>query len=143
MQSVVHGTPHVGIPQNMEGSPLTSLLLDPHHQPSASTFRNLSRPSTQSRYRPARGQPVADTIEDEEENAGENHTQPITSSGGMADDSNLGDSWKVNQAGSVEDDEDEDNDVTKVAGEKGTGVLGLIAQFQKAHAEGRGAGVNM
>lgn len=139
-------------------SPVQSMLLDPHHQPSASGFRSLHRPTTAtgtttlSRYRPAR-HPLTDTIrdEDEEEDEGDtperreamSATRNLTteSSGGVTTDgSNLDESWKMKFAGDVDSDEDEEKDGEEdvKAVVEGAGVLGLIHQFQKVSNEGRG-----
>ncbi|KAK2802587.1 autophagy protein atg9 [Onygenales sp. PD_10] len=127
-------------------SPLPSILLDPHHQPSTSGFRSVHRNATQSRYRPSRQtHPMTDTIRDEDEKP------PNTGLGGLAqepsnlttessvpatDDSHMEESWRMNLAGEVEGDTDEE-DIQDVVG--GGGVLGLIHQFQKVNNEGRGA----
>ncbi|KAK2768682.1 autophagy protein atg9 [Arachnomyces sp. PD_36] len=137
-------------------SPVQSMLLDPHHQPSASGFRSVHRPTTaQSRYRPAR-HPLTDTIRDEDEEeedddnsprrgAGMTATRNITaeSSGGVTTDgSNLEESWKMKFAGDVDSDEDggRDGEEDVKAVVEGAGVLGLIHQFQKVSNEGRGVG---
>lgn len=129
------GTPRF-LAQN-SGSPLQSLLLDPHHQPSASGLGaspQALRPRTglgmQSVIKGHRRtlNPPADVAEDEE------IQQKVVSSHG-ADQSrvDLG-SWKYEAEG--EDDvESEDDDVQALAGE-GVGVLGLIKQFQKAQGDG-------
>lgn len=60
------------------------------------------------------------------------------SSGGIGtDESNLGDSWRMNPLGREDGAEDgnEGEDVDDIAG--GAGVLGLIQQFQKANTDGR------
>lgn len=144
-------------------SPVQSMLLDPHHQPSASGFRSLHRPTTtagttHSRYRPAR-HPLTDTIRDEDEEEEDDddddvagrHREAMTttrnltteSSGGVTTDgSNLEESWKMKFAGDVDSDGDGDEggdgeeDVRAVV--EGAGVLGLIHQFQKVSNEGRG-----
>jgi autophagy-related protein 9 len=67
--------------------------------------------------------------------------QPVagTSSGGAAtDDSNLGDSWRMNPLARDEEgtgEAAEGENIDAIAG--GAGVLGLIQQFQKANTEGR------
>ena len=62
----------------------------------------------------------------------------------MEGDNNLGDSWKMTRGGITDDDDGSKTaDVGNAAGDKGTGVLGLLYQFQKAQMEGRGAGVNI
>jgi len=128
-------------------SPMPSILLDPHHQPSTSGFRTLSRPSTQSRFRQG-GRPLTNPIEDEEEEEAAlpeaaHQSEGITSSEGIANDSNLGESWKMTRAGAVEEDDDGVEGVREVGAEQGAGVLGLIYQFQRAQTEGRGTGVNI
>jgi autophagy-related protein 9 len=133
-------------------SPLPSILLDPHHQPSTSGFRSLSRTVAQSRYRAARPtHPMTDTIQDEDEPPTDDPpvllTQPsnvtAASSGGITtDDSHLEESWRMNLAKDLDDDEDgEREDVQAVVG--GAGVLGLIHQFQRVSNEGRGRGVGI
>jgi autophagy-related protein 9 len=137
-------------------SPLQSMLLDPRHQPSASGFRSVHRPTpapgTQSRYRSTR-HPLTDTIRDEDEEEEDSGratamttTRNITteSSGGVTTDgSNLEESWKMKFAGDVDSDEDEsgdgEEDVKAVV--EGAGVLGLIHQFQKVSNEGGRGGV--
>lgn len=90
---------------------LTSTVLDPHHQPSASTFRSSPRHGPQGRYRPMSDQ--APRIEEE---------------------STLGDSWRTSKLAQGDDDEEDE----APAGNQG-GVLQLLRQFSKAQAEGRGA----
>lgn len=123
-------------------SPAPSMLLDPHHQPSASGFRSTAR-SVYPRHRASRPPfPVSDTIEDDDESpAGERHgrsTQPTASTGGAGtSESNLGDSWRMNLMGNADGNRaDEGEDVDAITG--GAGVLGLIQQFQKANSGGRG-----
>lgn len=143
-------------------SPVQSMLLDPHHQPSASGFGSLHRSTTatgnpQSRYRQAR-RPLTDTIRDEDEEADDEDndndndaagrreamatTRNLTteSSHATTDGSNLEESWKMKFAGDVDSDEEEgrggEDDVKAVV--EGAGVLGLIHQFQKVSNEGRG-----
>ncbi|KAI9932774.1 hypothetical protein ASPWEDRAFT_47201 [Aspergillus wentii DTO 134E9] len=132
-------------------SPAPSMLLDPHHQPSASGFRSVNRGTPYSRYRPARPPlGVSDPIEDDDESHSRDVRSPPTgqpsqaaggSSGGVGNsDSNLGDSWRVNMMDHLEEDEDHNGErgenVEAIAG--GAGVLGLIQQFQKASNTGRG-----
>lgn len=130
-------------------SPLPSMLLDPHHQPSASGFHTVNRAPTQSRYRPPRpSHPKSDTIEDDELAADASRataTQPthptVVSSGGVGtSESNLEESWRINLAGEVDESDtpEERENVEAIVG--GAGVLGLIQQFQKVSSEGRGKG---
>ncbi|KAG5297220.1 autophagy protein Apg9 [Histoplasma ohiense] len=128
-------------------SPLPSVLLDPHHQPSASGFRSFNRNVAQSRYRPSRQtHPINDTIRDEDEpsttsqiipHLNKQHSHITTESSG-ADDSRMEESWRMNLAdGDGETDEEAEN-VQDVIG--GAGVLGLIHQFQKVSNDGRSGG---
>lgn len=145
-------------------SPMPSMLLDPHHQPSTSGFG-----AKASRYRPGTGTAnrhnlTSDTIADEDEDVGLGPSGGTGSSG--ADD--LTGSWKManddsghhhrhrrsaSQGGTpgaggagqgMEDTDDEEEDVKAVV--EGAGVLGLITQFQKVRHEGRvggGGGVEL
>lgn len=121
---------------NEISSPLMSILLDPHHQPTASGFdQSYSNPQGRRREgRPHRIPKAAALDEDGEgePDVRERPRQDVESSG----DGNLG-SWKMEQdyAGS-----EEEEDVDTVIAAKGAGgVLGMIRQFQKAQVEGRGA----
>ncbi|PGH26567.1 hypothetical protein AJ80_01696 [Polytolypa hystricis UAMH7299] len=131
----------------VHNSPLPSMLLDPHHQPSASGFRSLNRPLAQSRYRPHRApHNLGDTILDEDEipspPAGlvEQPSNATTASSAAAatDDGHMEESWRMSLAADVDDDEEVEQ-VKDVVG--GPGVLGLIHQFQKVGNEGLGGGV--
>lgn len=126
-------------------SPLPSMLLDPHHQPSASGFRTVAQDRGQGRFRTTR-QPsdtLADVAESEDtsqvqaqaDRRGEDSTGAVATS-----DGNLEGSWRMNLAGETDDSDggDEDNDVEAVV--KKAGVLGLIHQFQKAGTEARAGG---
>lgn len=103
--------------------PMSSMLLDPHHHPSASALRASPRTASHGRYRsalpnvaspPRAGQPGS-RIEEESE---------------------IGESWRTSRL--AQDDEDEDEGPGAARG----GVLQLLQQFSKA-AEGRGAGVGV
>lgn len=124
-------------------SPVPSMLLDPHHQPTTMSRINAHRPS----YRSSRAPVISDPIADEDESAatdappapraaGQN---TATSSGGgveVTSESNLGDSWRMNLVGSGEDEDEEGENVDNIV--EGPGVLGLIQQFQKVNHDGRG-----
>ncbi|KAF2083763.1 autophagy protein Apg9 [Saccharata proteae CBS 121410] len=101
-------------------SPMQSVLLDPHHQPPASTFRKSPLQAAQTRYRSSRHRLTNPDELEEEAEAGK-------------DESNLGDSWLQNASSGNADDND--------AELKDAGVLGLLHQFQKAQTEGRVPGV--
>ena len=123
-------------------SPMTSILLDPQHQPIASNVRHFQSGNAQSRLRMSR-KPHMDLVEgDQEEEEDLERQEHVAESGGdVIDDSNLGDSWKTTRAGAVDEGTDTDGQTT--LGDKGPGVLGLVYQFSKAQTEGRGTGVNI
>ena len=123
-------------------SPMTSILLDPQNQPLSSTLKHMHKAGAQSRLRLSR-QPVTDLIEDDEAVDTATQGQPDANAvEGVNYDSKLGESWKTTQAGTMDDEDDED-DTRALSGDKGPGVLGLVYQFSKAQTEGRGTGVNI
>ena len=139
-QSLYRPTPRFAPPAS-HSSPMTSLLLDPQHQPNAAGIRSQRKIATQNRLRTSQ-KPLEDPIEDEEEASAENNGQSggDVSEGGVGE-SNLGESWKTTRAGTREEDGEEDAEAIKY--ERGPGVLGLVYQFSKAQTEGRGAGVSI
>ena len=129
-------------PLGDQQSPVTSILLDPQHQPLPAARKQSHRFGAQSRLRVSR-QPTVDLIEDDEERHIETNEQSsMEGITGAVYDSNLGESWKTTQAGNVDEDNGEEG-TQAVKGDKGPGVLGLVYQFSKAQTEGRGAGVNI
>jgi autophagy-related protein 9 len=140
-------------------SPAPSLLLDPHHQPSTSGFRPTGRSAPYQRSRLSRSRhPMAGPIEDDgapsSQEARDSRSAAAVgaSSSGVGvgtgtDESNLGDSWRMNPLGKEGDDEDEGHEgdeaenLDALAG--GAGVLGLIQQFQKANNDGRRTAVGI
>ncbi|KAL3479528.1 autophagy protein Apg9-domain-containing protein [Aspergillus californicus] len=141
------GAPGVGD----AGSPAPSLLLDPHHQPSTSGFRSVNRITPHQRYRPPRplAPPLSESISVDNGASvtatrsphSRSRTRPLHTASGSSgpvgtDDSNLGDSWRMNLVdGEDDEDESEEENVEAIAG--GAGVLGLIQQFQKASKDNR------
>ena len=115
-----------------QGSPMTSILLDPQHQPAPGSHKPTHRPILQSRLRNSR-RPITDLIEDNEDEIS-NHAGPSSTE----IYSQLGESWKTTRAGTLEEEEEEMGGVPTSAGENSPGVLGLVYQFSKAQAEGRG-----
>ncbi|PWY94386.1 putative autophagy protein Apg9 [Aspergillus sclerotioniger CBS 115572] len=145
-QQSTFGAPRFG-PAGLgdHASPAPSILLDPHHQPSASGFRSTNRANPYPRYRASRPPPtISDPIEDEDppavqaHGAGKSPPGAGSSGGGIIrSDSNLEDSWRMNLMGEGGEDEDEGGDnVDALAG--GAGVLGLIQQFQRVNKDNRG-----
>ena len=117
------------------GSPLTSILLDPQHQPSQ--FKGIPRPGNQSRLRNMR-HTITDVIEDneEEDGSGQNIGTARSIEG---ENPQLGDSWKMTAG---EPDEPEGGEPSSTTA-RNPGVLGLVYQFSKAQTEGRGTGVDI
>ncbi|KAL4766081.1 autophagy protein ATG9 [Aspergillus foveolatus] len=130
-------------------SPAPSLLLDPHHQPSASGFRTPNRVAPHHRQRLGRPPPapVSESIIDDNEpsitaarrpaprrKSGQLHANSGSSEAFGAGDSNVEDSWGMKSGGEV-DEEDAEENVDDVVG--GAGVLGLIQQFQKVNKDNR------
>lgn len=100
---------------------MSSMLLDPHHQPSASALRSSPRGASHGRYAPRLN----------------NVTSPTGHAGArIEEESSIGDSWRTSRL--AQDDEDEEEGT----GARG-GVLQLLQQFSRAQAEGRGAGVGV
>ena len=118
------------------GSPIQSLLLDPHHQPSLSGFGGVTL--AQSRTNPLLAKssrravdPPADVVEEEEEISKEVHQQS------SLNPSELG-SWKY------DDDSDDSTEENNQADKQGDiGVLGLIRQLQKTQGEGTRGGTGI
>lgn len=97
---------------------INSILLDPHHQPSASGLRTSPRQGPHGRYKTPL-QPVSDP------------SRPPNNR--IEEESTLGDSWRASRL--AQDDEEEE----EAAGGNRGGVLQLLQQFSRAQAEGRGA----
>lgn len=110
-------------------SPMQSILLDPHHQPSNSGFG--TRPS-RSRYQ-ARQNIIEEPIEDEDESGAAKSTDAYESVIGLEESR-----WETSPTKAAANEADEESD----AGPAGAGVLGLLTQFQKAQGNRR-AGVNI
>ena len=113
------------------GSPLTSILLDPQHQPTS--LRGGPRPNTQSRLRNVRHN-IADVMEDDEDEV----ARASHRSGGD-ENPQLGDSWKM----TVEEPDEPEGAEPSSSTAHNPGVLGLVYQFSKAQTEGRGTGVDI
>lgn len=124
-------------------SPVTSILLDPQHQPTPSILKAANKTGNQSRLR-ASLKPPSERMEDNEEmyDDQEGQTEGNPESGG-AYESNLGESWKTTRAGATDDDDAGGPARHTGSGDRGPGVLGLVYQFSKAQTEGRGTGVNI
>jgi len=127
-------------PTGAHGSPMTSILLDPHHQPSTSGFGGRSvRRTSRSRYQ-ARQNILEEPAEDEEEtDTGRNAKQssgpgnPYESTAGLEESK-----WETSPTRGASRDVEDEADGEAAGG----GVLGLLYQFQKAQSDGR-TGINI
>jgi autophagy-related protein 9 len=129
---------HSGTPRfaaQVSNSPLQSMLLDPHHQPSASGFGSPTalRPRTRHHHGAStKGIEEAPMENERQLGAGEGDigqmATQLEDSGGE-----LG-SWKMHHD---DDDSESEEDVDAVGGGAAGGVLGLLRQYQMAHGEGR------
>lgn len=124
-------------PARAHESPMQSILLDPHHQPSNSGFGARSgRRNSRSRYQTRRNI-IEEPIEDEDESG---VGRGGDSGGAYESETGLDESrWEVSPTRNAPKDAEEgelDN------GPTGGGVLGLLYQFQKAQTDGR-PGVNI
>ncbi|PQE31732.1 Autophagy Apg9 protein [Rutstroemia sp. NJR-2017a WRK4] len=104
-------------------SPMASILLDPHHQPSASASGYIRR-NSRSRYQARRGSNIVEEPDELGHPAVEESVARLGES-----------TWEVSPAGR-EDEDDEEEEVP------GAGVLGLLYQFQKAQTRG-GPGISI
>jgi autophagy-related protein 9 len=116
---------------------MTSVLLDPQHQPSS--LHLTSRSGGQSRIRQSR-KPIDDLVEGEENETAEDDRPAGQSENLEEEQSHLGESWKMSKAGSIGEVDDGARGPATNA-ENGAGILGLVYQFSKAQTEGRTAGV--
>lgn len=121
-------------PVGAHGSPMASILLDPHHQPTTSGFGGRSvRRNSRSRYQ-SRHNVIEEPIEDEDETdtgkmgkqASDASSIPFQSEGGLEESR-----WETSPTRGGKDVEDEAD-----SGAAG-GVLGMLYQFQKAQTDGR------
>lgn len=108
-------------PGGFGGSPMHSILLDPHHQP-RTTSSPYQRPQRAGTH------PIDGIAEDEGEQKSNSRM--------MEEDDDLGKSWAIRAEGDPNEAfEDDDQNDGKTGG---AGVLGLLYQFQKQQTEGRG-----
>ena len=117
-------------------STMASVLLDPHHQPTQSILKPASRSTGHSKTQ--RSQKLAFSTPADDEDP---HHTDYEESEGTGEDSHLGESWKTTRAGTVDEDEEEDDPALE--NQREPGVLGLVYQFSKAQTEGRGANVKI
>lgn len=112
---------------NEGNSPLTSILLDPHHQPNLAASRPAFGAPFQSRKSHPTGLSKGSTFDEQMEGTSPIKAEEtrIVSSG----DNILGSSWKAEQDDSASD---EGDDLEAVVGNRGPGVLGMISHFQRA-----------
>lgn len=117
-----------------------SMLLDPHHQPTASSIGGMSvARNSRSRYKNI----MEEAIEDEDRVG---RPDPSSSGGSNAiyeSALGLGDSrWETSPVRGTDKDVDVDEEDGEGDDATGAGVLGLLYQFQKAQTDGRpGVGI--
>ncbi|EXJ88922.1 hypothetical protein A1O3_01986 [Capronia epimyces CBS 606.96] len=140
-----HGLGHP--PSQPLGSPLQSLLLDPHHQPSASGLASspqILRPRG-VHISKARREIPDDLAEEDSPEASAQHGPRTNGAareaghlpGGALQDGELG-SWKYeieSSSGDATEDEDNDNNAKAITALGALGPLGLIRQFQQAQTQ--------
>jgi autophagy-related protein 9 len=123
-------TPRFG-PAVPQPSPMASMLLDPHHQPSAASFgaRSVHRQRTQ-RYQ-GEGDIIEESLEDGLDDSGKQHDDDdVYESGGALGES----TWETSPAKLSRENS------AAMGQESEGGVLGLIYQFQQAHKNNRPGG---
>lgn len=139
-RSVHHRTSKFG-PIPGSSSPMSSVLLDPQHQPTKMNGRSQRKFGAHSRLR-ASHRPLEGQVEDNEEGVSEVAAHSGNGSGdGEVEDDLLGESWKTTRAGNR--DEDVEEDIQTLNNDQDPGVLGLVYQFSKTQTDGRGTGVNL
>lgn len=128
-------------------SPMPSILLDPHHQPSTSGFGGRSgRRNSRSRHH-TRPNIMEEAIEDEDEIdiSREPRLRTEESKGTYETETGIDESkWEMSPTRGHPrgiNDEDEEGEVSGARG-GGGGVLGLLYEFQKAQTAGR-PGINI
>ncbi|MCJ1445757.1 MAG: autophagy protein atg9 [Stictis urceolatum] len=115
-------------------SPMTSILLDPHHQPS-SGLKSSHKPRRSTYLATSRR--VEDVIEDEE---GEEEVSRSDRTSGHGD---LGESWMMKARKEDEDSADEEDGNEGFGGGEGPGTLGLVYQIVKEQTADRGTGAQL
>ena len=128
-------------PTPAHASPMPSILLDPHHQPSTSGFGGRSiRRNSRTRYQ-ARPEIMEEEVEDEDESESprkksvNSNPSPFESTMGLEESR-----WETSPTRVLAKEEDDEREEGNAGG--GKGVLGLLYQFQKAQTDGR-PGVNI
>jgi autophagy-related protein 9 len=111
-------------PSNGREEPINSILLDPHHQPSASMLRSSPRQAPNARYR-APLPPVSSPLDGPELLSRQNSR--------IEEESTIGDSWRTSRLA-----QDDEEDEMEEGGNTRGGVLQLLQQFSKAQTQGRG-----
>ncbi|MCJ1391968.1 autophagy protein atg9 [Xylographa bjoerkii] len=125
-------------------SPMTSVLLDPQHQPLPATMKAKHKLVAPSRLQ-ASLKPPAEEFEDHEQAHPESSELQSRVSANVGDtyDSNTGESWTTTRAGIMDEDNNVNGDIPASSSDNDPGVLGLMVNFTRAQTEGRGAGVNI
>ncbi|KAF4637927.1 hypothetical protein G7Y89_g142 [Cudoniella acicularis] len=121
-------------PAAANGSPMTSMILDPHHHPVAAFGGRSGQQTSRSRHQ-ARQDIIEEPVEDEDDaKPRKNSNQTSASHGSYESASGLGESrWETSPTRGISRDEDEEREGPSEAG----GVLGMIYHFHKAQTDGR------
>lgn len=114
-----------------QSSPMPSILLDPHHQPSASGFGRSVRHNSRSR-RSTRQNIVEEATEDEDPSGGKLPQGDSNSRDAYESEvGGLGESiWEMSPANATSQDVEDES-------EPETGVLGMLYELQRAQTDGR------
>ncbi|MCJ1403390.1 autophagy protein atg9 [Xylographa trunciseda] len=125
-------------------SPMTSVLLDPQHQPLPANMKAKHRLGAPSRLQASLTPPteVIEVGEPVQHESPEFESRVVTNAAETYD-SNTGESWTTTRAGIMDEDNSVDEENPASLSDNNPGVLGLIRNFTKAQTEGRGAGVNI
>lgn len=128
-------------PRHAAPLPMRSVLLDPHHQPTASGFRptplhksamlNSRKPRQRGPLRQGHVFPTSDSVLGSVPITTKNHGQSPLMTGLGINDNDADSSWRSFEDNDDGDDDDDDGDDIQAVTE-GPGVLGLVKQLQKA-----------
>jgi len=124
-------TPRFG-PSVAQPSPMASMLLDPHHQPSAASFGGRSVHRSRPLRRGYHGEIIEESLEDgmEESAKQREDEEPYESGGGLGESM-----WETSPAKGLS----RENSAATTEEPEG-GVLGLIYQFHQTHTIPRSSG---
>ncbi|KAG9232345.1 autophagy-related protein 9 [Amylocarpus encephaloides] len=125
-------------PAGAHGSPMTSILLDPHHQPSSSGFGARSgHRNSRSRYQPRDN--ITEELVEDEERSGRTLKKDSSSRNPYESVVGLGESrWELSPVRDVSND---DEDEAEKKSSEAEGVIGLLYKYHTA--QNRRPGMNI